>query len=539
MAIDYGLSGNSLVGSTVIVDGLACVYSQSFGFGDSTREKTMTAELFFSGSRLSPDQVEQRGWQLSGGLARLGVEEGDVIALMLRNSLPFVDAIQAGQIAGCYYCPINWHFKADEVEYILNDSGAKVLLIEADLLQQVRGVIPAQVVVLVVGAEPGALQGQEQDYQSWLENQAPYAGPPRTPRMQMAYTSGTTGRPKGVLRLPPAPEQAEQLRQRMSRMVESAWGIRPGVRALVSAPLYHSAPGSFTQQALQQAETLVLMPRFDAEQTLELIERHRIDTLFLVPIMYVRLLRLPEQVRARYDLSSLRFVACTGAPCAPEVKQAMLDWWGPVIHETYASSETGMITIQDPASARLKPASVGRPIGDARIHIIDADGNECATGQPGVIYVHQPAVTDFTYANNPQARARAGRGELVSVGDIGYLDDDGYLYVCDRSSDMVISGGVNIYPAEIEHVLIGMPGIADCAVFGVPDAEYGEALVAVVASTDPQLDAETVRAHVRQHLAGYKTPREVRFVEQLPRDDNGKVAKRKLRDSHIPAPVQL
>ncbi|MEZ2746780.1 AMP-binding protein [Halopseudomonas bauzanensis] len=498
----------------------------------------MTAELFFAGSRLSPDQVEQRGWQLSGGLARLGVEEGDVIALMLRNSVPFVDAIQAGQIAGCYYCPINWHFKADEVGYILRDSGAKVLLIEADLLEQVREAIPPQVVVLVVGAEPGALQGRERDYPSWLAEQVAYDGPPRTARMQMAYTSGTTGRPKGVKRLPPAPGEAELARQRMGEMVEAAWGIRPGVRALVSAPLYHSAPGSFTQQALQQAETLVLMPRFDAEQTLELIQQHRIDTLFLVPIMFVRLLRLPEQVRARYDLSSVRFVASTGAPCAPEVKQAMLDWWGPVIHETYASSETGMVTIQDPESARRKPGSVGRPIGDTRIRIIGADGGECATGEPGVIYVRQPAVTDFTYANNPQARARAGLDDLVSVGDIGYLDADGYLFVCDRASDMVISGGVNIYPAEIEHVLIGMPGVVDCAVFGVPDAEYGEALVAVVASSDPQLDAEAVRAHVRQRMAGYKTPREVRFVEQLPRDDNGKVAKRRLQDSYIAETVQ-
>ncbi|MFO7704022.1 MAG: AMP-binding protein, partial [Halopseudomonas sp.] len=468
--------------------------------------------------------------------------DGQVIALMLRNSLAFIDAIQACQTAGCYYCPINWHFKAAEVGYILKDSAARVLLVEADLLDDVRAVIPAGVTVLVVRAgaafirddshEPGALL----DYAHWLAEQTPYRGEPRTPRAHMAYTSGTTGRPKGVKRLPPGPGDQARMQQAMLELVASAWGIRPGVRALVSAPLYHSAPSSFAQQALQQAEVLVLMERFDAEQTLALIEQQRIDTVFLVPIMYVRLLRLAPEVRARYDLSSVRFVACTGAPCAPEVKRDMLDWWGPVIYETYASSETGMITVQDPVSARRKPGSVGLPIGGTQIRIIDQQGNDCPTGEPGVIYVRQPAVTDFTYLNNPEARAKAGLGELVSVGDIGYLDQEGYLYLCDRASDMVISGGVNIYPAEIEHQLITLPGVADCAVFGVPDAEYGESLVAVVATADPGLSEAVVKDFIRQRLASFKTPRQVYLVASLPRDDNGKVAKRQLKEAYSAAP---
>lgn len=313
-----------------------------------------------------------------------------------------------------------------------------------------------------------------------------------------------------------------------------AWGIEPGARALVSAPLYHSAPTSFAQQSILQADMLVLMPRFDAEQTLALIERHRIDTVFLVPIMYVRLLRLPAEVKARYDLSSVRFVASTGAPCAPDVKQAMLDWWGPVIHETYASSETGMITIQDPVSARRKPGSVGRAIGDTRIRIVDDLGQDCAVGVPGIVYVRQPAVPDFTYLNNEQARLSAGLDGLVTVGDIGYLDEDGYLYICDRKSDMVISGGVNIYPAEIEHVLITLPGVIDCAVVGLQDSEYGESLLAVVAAAPDALTAEQVQQYVRERLAGYKVPRRVELVDSLPRDDNGKVAKRFLRERFAP-----
>ncbi|SDS82123.1 long-chain acyl-CoA synthetase [Halopseudomonas sabulinigri] len=492
----------------------------------------MTARLICGELDRSGDQVAQRALQLAGGLARLGVEDGDVIAVMLRNGPAFIDAIQSCQTAGCFYCPVNWHFKADEVAFLLQDSAAKVFLVEADLLDALAGAIPEGVVVLVNGVEAGLTAGRL-PYEPWLAEQAPYAGEPRTPRAHMAYTSGTTGRPKGVKRLAPAPEEREAMAAAMRGLSRAAWGIEPGVRTLVSAPLYHSAPSSFAQQSILQAELMVVMPRFDAEQTLALIEQYRIDTVFLVPIMYVRLLRLPAETRAKYDLSSVRFVASTGAPCAPDVKLAMLDWWGPVIFETYASSETGMITIQDPASARRKPGSVGLPIGDTRIRIVDEQGNDCPVGEPGVIYVRQPAVPDFTYLNNEGAREKAGLDDLATVGDIGYLDEEGYLYVCDRKSDMVISGGVNIYPAEIEHVLITLPGVIDCAVVGMPDAEYGESLMAVVAAPAGLLSAEQVQQFVRERLAGYKVPRRVELIEALPRDDNGKVAKRRLRERFV------
>ena len=491
----------------------------------------MTAQLICGELRRSGDEVADRALRLAGGLARFGVEDGDVIAVMLRNGPAFIDAIQSCQIAGCFYCPINWHFKADEVAYLLNDSAAKVLIVEADLLATLGDAVPAGVEVLVVDA--GA--DDARDYERWLAQQAPYDGPERTPRAHMAYTSGTTGRPKGVVRLAPPPELRAQMAEGMRELCRIAWGITPGVRAMVTAPLYHSAPTSFTQQAIQQAETLVVMPRFDAEQTLALIAEHRIEVVYLVPIMYVRLLRLPEEVRAKYDISSVRFVASTGAPCAPEVKQAMLDWWGDVIFETYASSETGMVTLQDPQSARRKPGSVGRPIADTRIRIVSEDGRECAVGEPGVIYVRQPMVPDFTYLNNDAARSKAGLDDLATVGDIGYLDAEGYLYVCDRQSDMVISGGVNIYPAEIEHVLITLQGVTDCAVFGVPDAEYGESLMAVVASPGGQVSGSQVQAFIREQMAGYKVPKRVEVVDSLPRDDNGKVAKRRLRDSWLQA----
>jgi long-chain acyl-CoA synthetase len=489
----------------------------------------MTADLIFEGQHTPGEQVARRGQQLAGGLARLGVEDGDVIAVMLRNHPVYIDAIMACRTAGCFYCPINWHFKADEAGYLLRDSAAKVLLIQADLLEGIAPAVPAGVTVLVVDAAAG----EPRDYERWLAAQAPYDGPPRTPRGHMAYTSGTTGRPKGVKRLPPAPQAQERQAELLRELSAAAWGIIPGVRTLVPAPLYHSAPSSVTQQTLLQGECLVLMPRFEPEALLALIERHRVHVVYLVPIMYVRLLRLPQAVRAKYDLSSVRFVASTGAPCAPEVKRAMLDWWGPVIYETYASSETGMITVQDPQSARRKPGSVGRAVTGAVIKILREDGSECAPGEPGVIYARQPAFSDFIYQNNPEARAQAAHGDLATVGDIGYLDEEGYLYVCDRASDMVISGGVNIYPAEIEHALLELAGVADSAVFGVPDEEYGEALLALVQpAAGATLGVEQVREHLRSKLAGYKVPREIHLVDALPRDDNGKVAKRRLRDTY-------
>ncbi|OHC63261.1 MAG: long-chain fatty acid--CoA ligase [Rhodocyclales bacterium GWA2_65_19] len=485
----------------------------------------MTANLICGTLERSGADIDQRAARLAGGLARQGVADGDVVAVMLRNDAAFVDIIQGCRIAGTYYCQINWHFKRDEAGFILADCGARTLFIQPDLLAAIADAVPPQVQVIVV--QDG--HAGPNDFETWLAAQAPYSGPPRTPRGHMAYTSGTTGRPKGVRRLPPTAEQ-----QALSAQVaREALGIYPGVRSLLSAPLYHSAPSSFAQQSLLQGSLLVLEEKFDAEATLALIERHRIDTVYLVPVMYVRLLRLPPQVRSRYDLSSLKFVASTGSPCAPEVKKAMIDWLGPVIYEAYASSETGYITVMSPQDALRKPGSAGRPVGRAEIRIFDEAGRELPAGEIGTIYAHQPAYSDFSYHGNEAARRAVERDGLVSVGDMGYLDAEGFLYVCDRASDMVISGGVNIYPAEIEHVLITLPGVADCAVVGIPDEEFGEALAAqVVAEAGATLDAQAIRQALTERIAGYKVPRRIDIVDALPRDDNGKVVKRKIRDGY-------
>ena len=505
----------------------------------------MTADVVFGGERMPGDRLAQRAARVAQGLSDIGVAEGGVIALMLRNDLPYLELMQACRQVGCYFCQVNWHLTASEVAFILRDSGAQALFIHEDLLPGVEDAIPAEVRVFAVRPHPSVTQAYQAgtplmagvrettDYATWLERQVPSTATPRAGVGAMGYTSGTTGRPKGVRRLPVPLEQRAEQAQRLQAMVEQAYSLRPGCRAYMCAPLYHGAPCLFTREALRIGELLVLDPRFDAQQVLAAIERHRIDVLYLVPAMFARLLALPDAVRGSYDLSSVRFVACTGSPCPQALKEAMLDWWGPVIHETYAATELGLVTLATPELARRKPGTAGRPIGDAVVRIFDADGRPCAPGQVGLIHARQPAYGDFTYHGNPAARAAIEREGLVTLGDLGYLDGDGDLFVCDRASDMVISGGVNIYPAEIESVLAQLQGVSDCAVFGIPDAEYGEALLALIEPVPGrELAADEVQAHLRRHLAGYKVPRRIEFIEALPRDDNGKVAKRRLREPY-------
>ncbi|WP_326537484.1 AMP-binding protein [Pseudorhodoferax sp.] len=478
---------------------------------------------------LDADMQADRGARLAGGLRRLGLREGDVLAVLMRNDLPYIDVVHACRIAGIAYCPINWHFTADEVAFIVEDSGAKALLGHGDLLDEVAHRFDRTLHLLAVGPTGCA---RASHYESWLVASPRYDGPTVSPRGHMAYTSGTTGRPKGVVRHP-VPLDELPARQLLSRqLLEQTFGLHAGCRALLPAPLYHSAPSGFLQGALAAAERLVVMERFDAEAVLAAIAEHRIDTVYLVPIMYVRLLRLPQEVRRRHDLSSLRYIASTGAPCAPEVKRAMIEWLGPIVHETYASSEAGMVTSISAKEALARPGSAGRPVLGAQVRILDAQGVSCAPHEIGLIYVRQPVYSDFTYRHNDAARRAVERDGLIHLGDMGYLDADGYLFVCDRASDMVISGGVNIYPAEIENRLMAYAGVADCAVFGVPDAEYGERLHAVVEpARGVTLQADILRSWMQAGLSGYKVPREIEFAE-LPRDDNGKIAKRRLRARH-------
>lgn len=478
--------------------------------------------------------------QVASGLSHRGVKEGDVIAVYMRNSMAYLQIIQACKRLGVYYCPINWHFTADEVAFIVSDSGTKILFTESTLIDAVIHAMPQELSLICTQTIQQEMSAHDhlikirhscvQDFDAWRNAHAPYRGEPVSPRGHMAYTSGTTGRPKGVVRFPVALDKLEAQQIFMQEVVINALGLRTGCRALLPAPIYHSGPSIFTQMSLRVCDAFIVMERFDPQEVLRLIEQYRINVVYLVPIMYVRMLKLPESIRNKYDLSSLNFVASTGSPCPPEIKRQMIEWFGEIIYETYASSEAGMITGISSADALRKPGSAGKPIGRGIIRIYDQNGQLCKPDVPGKIYVHQPAYADFTYRNNPEARKKIERDGLITLGDIGYLDEDGFLFVCDRESDMVISGGVNIYPAEIESELISHPDIADCAIVGIPDEEYGEKLLAFVQPYEhAELSSDALRQWLKPRMAGYKIPREFRFQLDLPRDDSGKIVKRKLR----------
>ena len=471
----------------------------------------MTARLLFQGRETAGfDQTVRRA---ATGLEKLGIGERDVVCIMLHNKPAFLEAVFAARLLGAYWCPINWHYKAEEAGWILQDSGAKALVIDPALRSQVAGGIPPGVAVI-------------EDWAGFTKDVPIWNGATRTPGSMMPYTSGTTGRAKGVRRVPQSPDEAKRLQENLALVM----GVEAGMRALHPAPLYHSAPSSYAVQCMLFGELLVLEERFDAERALALIEQHRLTHAYLVPTMYVRLLRLPAETKKRYDLSSMRFVASTGSPCPAEVKRAMIEWWGPVFNESYAASELGYVTAISSAEALRKPGAAGRPLGRATLRILDNDGRELPQGKVGLIYARQPAYPDFTYNNNPEARRQIERDGLLSLGDMGFIDEDGYLYVCDRASDMVISGGVNIYPAEIESALAMMPGVRDCAVFGIPDEEFGEALAAAV-QCEPgfPLQVEEVRRYLAERIASYKVPRVVTFPGELPREESGKIFKRRLR----------
>lgn len=499
-----------------------------------------------SGERqISSQELLDRARKAAGVLASYGLKAGDGVALYMRNDIPHFEASFGASMLGVYPVPVNWHYTPDEAGYLFKDSDAKLLIIHADLYPGIKDAIPATLPTIIV--EPSAeiirdcgladvpLPHGLPIWSDLLERTAPFEGPPREVPVAVIYTSGTTGRPKGVVLSDLDSDQLAAL----NFMFGWAYGLSDvlegkrdpaTVTTAVIGPVYHAAPSSHSTFALRLGINTVIEPKFDAERLLQLIERERITHLNLVPIMFNRLLRLPDDVRHRYDLSSLEYVAHAAAPCPAPVKRAMIDWWGPVIWEYYGSTEMGNVTHLSSEEWLSHPGSVGRVMPLATLRVIDEHGNDMPPGEIGEVVGKGGHGAGFTYKNAPQKRAEMEKFGLITPGDIGYFDEDGFLYLCDRKSDMVISGGANIYPAEIEAVLHKMPDVADCAVFGIPDKEFGESVMAVIQPMPgATLEPDILRARLREVLAGYKVPRRIEFASELPREDSGKIFKRKLR----------
>ena len=484
-----------------------------------------------SGVIVTYAQMEERSRKFAAALRSRGLNIGDHIAILMANSHAFLEVAWAAQRAGLYYTPINNHLRPGEVQYVLDDCGASALVSDQQLIDVIGKLDTSRIPVRV--SVDGNLAGFER-YDDVVA--APSTAPLDDERegREMLYSSGTTGRPKGVRKALP-----EQIFGDPSSVVaQIASGLTAGCSGedavyLCPAPLYHSAPLVGSMSWHRAGGTVVLMEKFDPRECLRLIERYGVTDAQFVPTMFVRLLRLPRAERERYDLSSLRRVLHTAAPCPVAVKRQMLEWWGPIIDEYYSGTEDLGATYISAREWLAHPGSVGRPLDEC--HIVGPAGEELPTGRVGVVFF--AGGRRFEYHGDPDKTASVTHENgWRTLGDMGYLDADGYLYLTDRVAHMIISGGVNIYPQEIENVLMGHPLVADVAVIGVPDEEMGESVKAVVQLVDCVEPSEGVSAQLveycRPELATYKCPRTVDFVDELPRDPNGKLYKRLLRDRY-------
>jgi fatty-acyl-CoA synthase len=484
-----------------------------------------------TGEAVTYGQLDHRSTRMAKALRARGVGPGDHIAILMENNRAFLEVAWAAQRSGLYYTAINSHLRPTEVQYVLDDSGAKALIASQRMREVVGGLDLANVPVRICGV--GDLDGFER-YDEVLAAEDPSPLDDEQEGREMLYSSGTTGRPKGVRKeLPGTPFGDPAAAPVQVAQGIGAFGGGPGSVYLSPAPLYHAAPIVYCMSMHRLGATVVVMESFDAQRCLELIERHRVTHAQFVPTMFVRMLRLPQEVRERYDTSSLQLAVHAAAPCPVAVKRQMIEWWGPVVYEYYSGTEDIGSTFITPQEWLDHPGSVGRPMSEC--HIVGEDGQDLPVGEPGVVYF--AGGRPFEYHNDPEKTASVSNEKgWRTLGDIGYLDDDGYLYLTDRQAHMIISGGVNIYPQEAENALAGHPAVADVAVIGVPDPEMGEAVKAVVEASDPEaagadLEAELL-AFCRAELAAYKCPRSVDFVDGLPRDPNGKLMKRLLRERY-------
>ena len=502
-----------------------------FAYAAENRDKLCIVDP--DGTEFTFGEVLDRVNQYSHGLLAMGLKPGDHIAVVLPNEHTLIELNLASLQLGLYFTPVNWHLVAREIAYILKDSEAKVVVGSERFADAVTKACDEAGVPAEARFASGTIAGFKDI--SELATGQPTTRPDQLATGQaMMYTSGTTGNPKGVRRKLSDAHPDESAVGMAFFPLMFDFTPNQGVHLTVG-PLYHAAQIMFNTSSLHLGHTVVLMDKWTPEGTLERVEKYKVTTSHLVPTMFHRLLALPEDVRGKYDCTSWTNVVHAAAPCPVPTKRAMFDWWGPVIYEYYAATEGGGTTVK-PDEWLAKPGTVGQPWPTAEIKILDDDGNDVPPNTPGTVWIKPPGAAAFEYHRDKKKTSDSWKDGFFTVGDIGYVDEDGWLFLSDRKVDMIISGGVNIYPAETENVLLQHPSVADVGVIGVPSEEWGEEVKALVElnegyTASDELIAE-LGAFCRENLAGYKVPRSIEFRDALPRTDTGKLLKRELREPY-------
>lgn len=484
------------------------------------------------GTERSAGELLDNANRIANALRARGLETGDAVTVLAPNSIELIEIYLGALQVGLYLTPVNFHLVGPEVAYILDDTDAKVFIAHERFADVARAAVEEASFPADATFSVGAVEGFRP--MAELTDGQPTTTPEgRTTGAAMHYTSGTTGRPKGVRRGLAEIDPSDM--GELMAYLPNLFGIGPrdGHVHLTVSPLYHTAVLMWTGNALHLGHTVVLMDKWDAEETLRLIETHQVTYSHMVPTQFVRLLDLPEQTRARYDMGSLRNMIHGAAPCPREIKHRMIDWWGDTIQEYYAATEGGG-TVISAAEWKEHPGSVGTAWPGSEIRIYDEDGNQLPPGTIGTVYMQLMA--DFEYKGD-DAKTKANRIEnFFTVGDLGEMDEDGHLYLRDRKADMIISGGANIYPAEIEGELINHPAVQDVAVFGIPNPDWGEEIKAVIELHEGHEPSDRLADEIIEwagtRMGRFKLPRSIDFVDALPREPNGKLIKRKLRDPY-------
>jgi acyl-CoA synthetase (AMP-forming)/AMP-acid ligase II len=488
------------------------------------------ALIVADGETITYGELFARSQRVAALLHKAGLRRGDGVALVLPNRPEFFDITWGCQLSGLYYSAVNTHFTPDEVAYVVDDSEAKAVFIDSSMAELGERIFEANKGVDVHICVGGTLPGWTSYQDALADAESP---PPLTDGTEMLYSSGTTGRPKAVRRPLPDDGQGSWAQKVLEYALEKRYDMSPSSVYLSPAPLYHAAGINYTMAVHRVGAASILMRKFDAEGVLRMISEHRVTHAQFVPTMFVRMLKLPQAVRASYDVSSLRFVIHAAAPCPVDVKHQMMEWFGPIVHEYYGGTEGFAGTVIGPEEWLAHPGSVGRPFSP--VHVVDEDGFELPVGESGELYFE--GGPEFEYFKDPNKTASVSNDRgWRSLGDMGYVDADGYMYLTDRSTFMIVSGGVNIYPQEAENLLVMHPKLVDAAVFGVPNDEFGEEVKAVVQpvagiDANAELEAELIE-YCRSSLATYKCPRTIEFDPELPRDPNGKLYKRRIRDRY-------